>query len=188
MSAEQPAWHALTARQINDFDATGYTVLPGVLDAGGVAAVTAACDSHMDYWGPQTQEGFPHNYYANRYMPYLAALDGSDASGSLYVYPKESLAGLAAAQAEASAAATRSLVTNPRILSAVVQLMHSADIRLSHAQLTYKFPQDAAAEPTYPDGDGKNHRNCPSAPCTYFFAAAVRQAPEAGSSRDAAAV
>eukprot|EP01043_Picozoa_sp_COSAG02_P067575 COSAG02_NODE_10916_length_1832_cov_1.335257_1_plen_171_part_00 len=161
---EQPAWHALDPQQINDFDAAGYTVLPGVLDAARVEAVTAACDSHMDYGGPRTQEDFPHNYYANRYMPYLAATDGSDASDSLYVYPEESLAGLSAEQAEVSTKATRALVTNPRILSAVVQLMHSADIRLSHAQLTYKFSQDGESDPTYPDGDGKSHRNCPPPP------------------------
>jgi hypothetical protein len=31
--------------------------------------------------------------------------------------------------------------------------------RLSHAQLTYKFPQDPSVAPTYPDGDGKKFRN-----------------------------
>lgn len=174
MNAEQPTWHALDTQQINDFDAIGYTVLPRVLDAEQVAVVTAACDSHMSYWGPRTQDDFPRNYYANRYMPYIAAPDGIDASSSsLYMYPRESLAGLSAEQAQTSTAATRALVTNPRILSAVVQLMHSADIQLSHAQLTYKFSQNPEAEPTYADGDGKSHRNCPSLPD--FAAATVRQ-------------
>lgn len=133
---ELPEWHALSQRQINDFDQLGHITIPGVLDAEALAAVTKACDAHMEEWGPKTQPDFPHNFYANRYMPYLENPGGEDC-----------------------VAAMRALPTHPKILSAAVQLMHSADIKVSHAQLTYKFPQDPEAEPVFPDGDGQSFRN-----------------------------
>ena len=36
---------------------------------------------------------------------------------------------------------------------------HTQEIKLSQAQLTYKFPQDPAATPVFPDGDGNSFRN-----------------------------
>ena len=131
-----PEWHALSQRQINDFDQLGHITIPEVLNAEELLAVTKACDAHMEEWGPKTQPDFPHNFYANRYMPYLENPGGEDC-----------------------VAAMRALATHPKILSSAVQLMHSADIKLSHAQLTYKFPQDPEAEPVFPDGDGQSFRN-----------------------------
>ena len=40
----------------------------------------------------------------------------------------------------------------------VMQLL-SPDIRLTRANLIYKYPQPVSAAPTYPDGDGRSFRN-----------------------------
>jgi ectoine hydroxylase-related dioxygenase (phytanoyl-CoA dioxygenase family) len=131
-AAPLPPWHALSAAQRAAFDARGFLTMRGVLDEASVAAVTRACDAHMDVWGPRTQPGaFPVNYYANRYTPLL------------------------------SDPALRALVTNPRTLSAVCQLMRSGDVHLTKAQLTFKFSQWGRSrnELVYPDGDGASFRN-----------------------------
>jgi hypothetical protein len=68
----QPAWAPLTPAQIARYDENGFCTMPAVLDAEAVAAVTRACDRHMEEWGPKTQPDFPINFYANRYTPLLS--------------------------------------------------------------------------------------------------------------------
>ena len=94
--AQQPAWTPLNRAQINSYDEHGYCVLPDVLGPGDLVAVTRACDTHMNEWGPKVQPDFPVNFYANRYTPLL------------------------------SDPALRSLPTHPSILTAAVQLLRSA--------------------------------------------------------------
>ena len=81
--------------------------MPAVLDAEAVAAVTRACDRHMEEWGPKTQPDFPINFYANRYTPLL------------------------------SDPALQALPSHPAVLTAAVQLLRSVvrACRASRARL-----------------------------------------------------
>lgn len=136
--------------------------VPDIIGPEALEAVTRACDAHMDEWGPKTQPDFPVNFYANRYTPLLS-------DPALQALP--TIPSVLTAAVQLLRSTVRHKFVTPDTLSLALrsrlsELVHrwsvgtdSQDIKLSPAQLTYKFSQKPGDPPVFPDGDGRTYRN-----------------------------